>query len=157
MVMYNDWMRHDQRDIYALMRYILFRCCKYEVVSDDEGNATRVYEPMDYTQLKWIIDRCNYLCGKWYNLEFISYEMFNWWDELDFIPETFDCDWTCDYLETKKGKLKKIKNKHGNIWKEQDFWRPCCIEVANKIIKRWKIYGRFCQKIANWWWKIKGY
>lgn len=159
-MLYTDWMRHDQRDVYALIRYILFRCCKYEVVSDDEGNATRVYKPLDYMQVKWIIDRCNYLCGKWYNLCFIPYDIFNWWDDLDFIPSNFDCDWACDYKELKNGKLKKTKKKWES--KEQDFWRPCCIDIANKVIRRWKLYGRFFQKIADWWWmirryKIKGY
>lgn len=145
MVMYNDWMRHDQRDIYALIRYILFRCCK----KDKNGK----YIPLDYMQVKWIIDRCNYLCGKWYNLEFISYEIFNWWDDLDFTPETFDCDWVCDYIETKNGKLKKTKKKWES--KEQDFWRPCCIDIANKIIKRWKLYGKTLVKIINWWYNLK--
>ena len=25
-------------------------------------------------------------------------------------------------------------------------------KIMNKVIRRWKIYGRFFQSISNWWW-----
>ena len=72
MIIYTDWLNRDNREYYACLRYILFRCCKSEVVSDDEGNATRIYKPIDFMDMKWIIDRCNYLKGKKFNLDFIN-------------------------------------------------------------------------------------
>ena len=69
MIIYTDWLNRDNREYYACFRYILKRCCKYKVVSDDEGNAIRIYKPIDFMDMKWIIDRCNYLVGKDFNVD----------------------------------------------------------------------------------------
>ena len=34
MIIYTDWLNRDNREYYACLRYILFRCCKYKTVID---------------------------------------------------------------------------------------------------------------------------
>ena len=114
MIIYTDWLNRDNREYYACLRYILKRCCKYEVVSDNEGNATRVYKPIDFMDMKWIIDRCDYLVGKNFNVDFIPYSLFNWYEDIDWEPNQFNCDWECDYKTDIHGKIKTNKKRRTN-------------------------------------------
>lgn len=161
MIIYTDWLNRDNREYYACLRYILKRCCKYKVVSDDEGNATRVYKPIDFMDMKWIIDRCDYLIGKNFNVDFIPYSLFNWYDEIDWEPSYFNCDWNCEYKTDMHGKIKTnkkgepIKIKKKWISKEEDYISDAERWIMNKVIRRWKIYGKFYVKADNLIWKLK--
>ena len=161
MIIYTDWLNRDNREYYACFRYILKRCCKYKVASDDEGNATRVYKPIDFMDMKWIIDRCNYLVGKNFNADFIPYSLFNWYDEINWEPSYFNCDWNCEYKTDRRGKIKTnkkgepIKIKTKREYKEEDYISDAEKWIMNKIIHRWKIYGKWLVKLDNFIWKIK--
>lgn len=161
MIIYTDWLNRDNREYYACLRYILFRCCKYKIISDDEGNATRVYKPIDFMDMKWIIDRCNYIKGKDFNLDFIPYSLLNFYDEIDWIPDRFQCDWTCDYKIDNYGKIKTNKHgkpiKHKKKWEseEEDFIAPADKWIMNKVTRKWKIYGKWSVKLNNFLWKLK--
>jgi len=159
------WMGRDYRDWYAAIRYILFRCCKkankkYKLGEDIEGWERSIkteYLPMDYMDFKWIVDRCNFELGKAHGIELLPYSFADWYEEAHFVPEYFDADFTCDYKKDKNGKWRKVKRK--TPWTELDFLSQAEIWAMNKIIRRWKLYGRWCVKISNWWyclkWKIK--
>ncbi|MBO4622567.1 MAG: hypothetical protein J5691_01635 [Bacilli bacterium] len=161
MIIYTDWLNRDNREYYACFRYILFRCCKPMVISDDEGEAKRVYKPIDFMDMKWIIDRCNYLKGKGFNLDFIPYSLLNWYDEIDWEPNYFNCDWNCEYKVDMHGKIKtnkkgepiKLKKKWES--KEEDFIAPADKWIMNKIIRRWKIYGKWLVKLDNSIYRLK--
>lgn len=132
-----DFLKRDNRDVFACLRYILKKCCKVKYVADtdEEGEswAYIVKVPMDFMQLKWIIDRCNFLAAKWYGLKFFDYEMLFLLEDADLAPETFNCKWG-------KGK------------KEEDFMSIADKLVMDKVIRYWKWYGRFAVAISEWWW-----
>ena len=165
MIHYDDCLHHDNREVLACLRYILFRCCKYkyEIHSDDEGEswcvANRV--SMDFMQLKWILDRCNFKAGKDYGLKFFDYDMLFVLEDAELIPETFDCeDWSSYYITDDHGWIKKDKNgklmkTKGLGSKEKDHLSGADVEIMNNVIFRWKLYGQWCVKLSNWWWKIK--
>ena len=162
MIHYSDFLGRDNRNSYAILRYILKRCCysKKIIISEEDDSdriVKQIYQPMDFMQLKWIIDRCNYLSGKWYCLTFLSYDLLDWINEYDLIPETFNCDWEANYAINEYGKI--IKNKKGNpikvksniINKEEDYLSGADIDIMNKVIRRWKLYGNIIVKINHWW------
>jgi len=164
MIIYTDWLNRDNREYYACLRYILKRCCKSKFIideSDSDRVAHIVYKPINFMDMKWIIDRCNYLVGKNFNLDFIPYSLLNWYDDIDWEPECFNCDWECDYKVDMNGKIKTnkkgepIKVKKKWISKEEDFIAPADKWIMNKIIRRWKLYGKFYVKVDNFIWKLK--
>ena len=132
-----DILKRDNRDVFACLRYILKKCCKqkYESCTDEEGESWCHVDllPMDFMQLKWIIDRCNFIAAKWYGLKFFDYEMLFLLEDSELVPETFDCKW---------GKNKK----------EEDFMSIADKLIMNKVIRSWKWYGRFTVAISEWWW-----
>jgi len=152
MIIYTDWLNRDNREYYACLRYILFRCC-----SKKKG----IYQPLDFMHVKWIIDRANYIVGKSFNIDFIPYSLLNWYDEIDWVPEYFNCDWECDYKLDKNGKIKTnkkgepIKVKKKWVSKEEDFIAAADKWAMNKAIRKWKLYGKFYQGIDNWIWQLK--
>lgn len=153
------WLKEDNRDRLALTRYILFRCCKkakkqYKLGQDIEGWERSImteYLPIDFMDFKWIVDRCNFKMAKFYGVDFLCNSFVHWYEEAHFVPEYFDADFTCDYKKMKNGKWKKIKTN----WVEEDFVSGAEICVAKKIIRRWKLYGRWFVKIDNWYWGLK--
>ena len=127
-----DFLKRDNRDVFACLRYILKKCCSYREENDTKDTYI-VYKNMDFMQLKWIIDRCNFLSAKWYGLKFFDYEMLFILEDTDLVPETFDCKW-------------------GQDQKEEDFMSIADKLVMDKVIRYWKWYGRFTVAISEWWW-----
>ena len=114
----------------AVLYYILLKCChKYE---ED------LYKPIDYMQLKWIIDRCNYISGKKYNTTCVPYDYFTWFDDVELVPTIFDV--------TEWQDKKFPKHDYRSYISLAEY------ETINKVIFRWKLYGRFCQSISDWYW-----
>lgn len=154
----SEIMNKDHRGQYACIRYILERCCFSEAGYD----GLNTYKDMDFMQLKWILDRCNFLAGKWFGLVFFEYSLLCILEDTDLNPSSFDLDWNCDYVTDKYGYFKR--NKKGDIIKTKrkvlrtymDFISSGDQIIMDKVIRRWKLYGRFCQSISDWWWiKIK--
>ena len=148
-----DWLNSDIRDRLALTRYILFRCCKkvkkqYKLGQDIEGWERSIiteYKPLDFMDFKWIVDRCNFESSKDYGIDFLSNSFLSWYEEAHFVPEYFDADFSCDYKKMKNGKWKRIKSNN----EESDFISGSEICIAKKIIRRWKLYGRWLVKLSN--------
>ena len=158
-IMRTDWINDDHRDYFACTRYILFRCCKktkeaYQLGEDIVGWETSVrtvYKPLDYIDFKWIMDRCNFLLAKSYGVDLLPNSFLSWYEDGHFVPEYFDDDFTCDYKKTKNGKWKKVQSNN----EESDFISGAEIWAMNKVIRRWKIYGRYCVKLSNLYYKLK--
>lgn len=152
-------MDRDNRKTCARLQYILEKCCPYKEEVDDFF-CYIVYQNLDFMQLKWIIDRCNFLMGKDYGLKFFDYDLLFLLEECDLIPETFKCDWNCIYAldkhgyikKDKKGNYIKLKKKQSEFVSSLDWLSPADKAIMNKVIKRWKLYGRFFQDVADWWW-----
>ena len=150
MIHYTDFLGRDNRNSYAILRYILKRCCP---------SKNYKYKALDFMQVKWIIDRCNFLSGKWYGCTFLDYDLLDWLNEMPFIPETFDCDWKAHYATNKHGKIlldekrKPVKIKTKFISKEEDYLSGADIAIMNKVIRRWKIYGKISVIISEWWYQ----
>ena len=51
----------------------------------------------------------------------------------------------------KNGKYKKVQS--NSI--ESDFISAAEVWAMNKVIRRWKIYGKWCVKLSNLYYKIK--
>lgn len=126
-----DVLKRDNSDVKACLRYILKRCCPYRK-ENDTLNVYKVYSNMDFMQLKWILDRCNFEAGKDYGLKFFDYEMLFVLEDTDLVPETFDCKWKS---------------------KEEDYISIADKIIMNRVIRRWKLYGKICVNISEWWWK----
>ena len=158
MIHYTDFLGRDNRNSFAILRYILTRCCSYKKEHDSK-NVYRVYQNLDFMQLKWIIDRCNFLSGKWYGLKFLDYDLLDWINESDLVPETFNCDWGVHYATNEYDKIlldekrKPVKIKSKFISKEEDYLSGADIAIMNKVIRRWKIYGKISVIISEWWYK----
>lgn len=158
-IMSTYWLHDDIRDMKACTRYILFRCCKkvretYQLGKDIVGWETSVrttYLPMDFMDFKWIVDRCNFELAKNFGTDLLPNSFLSWYQDSHFVPENFDDDFTCDYKRQKNGKFKKIQS--NNI--ESDFISAAETWAMDKIIRRWKLYGRFYVKLDNLKWKIK--
>lgn len=149
-----DITHRDNREALASIRYILTRCCKKETKSNKPI-------PFDFMQLKWIIDRCNFLAAKYYGLKFFDYDLLFLLEDVDLVPLNFDTDWSCDYelddhgwLKLDKNK-KLIKKKRKFESKEEDWLSVADIYIMNKVIRRWKLYGKILVKIINWWYNVK--
>lgn len=153
----SDVVNRDRRAEYACVKYILERCCPYKE-EIDRLNTYRVYQNMDFMQLKWILDRSNFLAAKWYGLVIFNYDMLWVLEDTDLIPKTFDCDWSCTYDTDNHGYFKMDANNQPiKIPGDQNLDHMAWLSIAdkkimNKVIRRWKIYGRFFQSISNWWW-----
>lgn len=152
----------DNRETLAAIRYILTRCCKkkakYITVEGVENDTIIYYDiPLDFMQFKWIIDRCNFMAGKDYGLKFIDYDLLTLLEDVDLVPFNFDADWACDYELDDHGWIKRDKNrkpiKKKKIYesKEEDWLSVADIDIMNKVIRRWKLYGRMFVSISNWW------
>lgn len=144
----------------ALLRYILFRCCKqmkeeYQLGDEDDDWITSVrtiYKPMDFMDLKWIVDRCNFEHCKDYGIPCIDYEQFSWECDNDhLVPEQFACDFTIQYKTTKNDMAKEVKN----VYTEKDFLSTSDKLVLNRVIRRWKVYGHISVMIDEFYWKLK--
>lgn len=150
MIHYTDFLGRDNRNSFAILRYILTRCCSIKNYE---------YKELDFMQLKWIIDRCNFLSGKWYGLKFLDYDLLDWINESDLVPETFNCDWEAHYATNEYDKIlldktrKPVKIKSKFISKEEDYLSGADIDIMNKVIRRWKIYGKLSVKISEWWYR----
>lgn len=155
-----NWIGGDYRDYLACTRYILFRCCKktqeHKVGEDIVGwehSVQTKYEPIDFMDFKWIVDRCNFLLAKTYGIHMLPTSFLGWHEDSHFVPESFNADFTCQYKKQKNGKFKKYKPKYelneSSFISEAEQW------AMNKIIWRWKAYGRFCIKLSNLYWKLK--
>lgn len=152
----SDIMNRDHRDQYACIKYILERCCPYRK-ENDRLNIYKVYQNMNLMQLKWILDRCNFIAGKWFGLTFFEYSLFCMLEDTDLVPSSFDLDWDSDYVTDKYGYFKR--NKKGEIIKTKkrisrtymDFISSGDKIIMDKVIRRWRLYGRFCQSISDWW------
>ena len=153
-----DWLNNDIRDYLALTRFILFRCCKkakkeYKLGKDIEGwerSITTEYIPIDFMDFKWIVDRCNFKMSKDYGVVYLPNTFLSWYEEAHFVPEYFDADFTCDYKKMKNGKWKRVQSNN----EEYDFVSGAEVCVAKKMIRRWKIYGKWFVKLDYLWWKI---
>ncbi len=152
------WLNEDCRDYFACVRYVLFRCCKktqkYKLGKDVEGwskSFMTEYKPIDYMDFKWIMDRCNFLLAKDHGVELLPNSFLSWYEDAHFVPEYFEVDFSCDYKKLKNGKLKKVQSNN----EESDFISGADMWAMNKIIRRWKIYGRWFVKLDNFWWKLK--
>ena len=55
-----------------------------------------------------------------------------------------------DYKKLKNGKWKKVQSNN----EEYDFVSGAEVCVAKKMIRRWKIYGKWFVKLDYLWWKI---
>ena len=157
-----DIMHKDNREAYAAIRYILTRCCKSEAKSIEvDGFDTLIYHdvPLDFMHLKWIIDRCNFLAAKYYGLKFFDYDLLFLLEDVDLVPFNFDTDWACDYELDDHGWLKLDKNrkpiKKKKIYdsKEEDWLSVGDVYIMNKVIRRWKLYGKIFVNIDNWWYR----
>lgn len=157
----SDVLDRDHRDQYACIKYILERCCPYKK-ENDRLNTYKVYQDMNFMQLKWILDRCNFLAAKWYGLVLFDYALLFVLEDTELKPSRFDLDWNCDYEVDIHGYFKK--DKKGNLIKSSkkcygetytDWLAPADIDIMNKVIFRWKLYGRFCQSISDWWFNLK--
>lgn len=155
-----DITHKDNRTALASIRYILTKCCKQEAKSIEvDGFDSIIYHdiPLDFMHLKWIIDRCNFLAGKEYGLKFLDYDILTLLEEIDLVPFNFDTDWSCDYELDDHGWLKLDKNrkpiKKKKIYesKEEDWLSVADIDIMNKVIRRWKLYGKIIVNIQNWW------
>lgn len=152
------WLNDDIRDRLALTRYILFRCCKkvkkeYKLGQDIEGwerSIVTQYKPIDFLDFKWIVDRGNFKSSKDYGVDFLPNSFVGWYEEAHFVPEYFDADFTCDYKKMKNGKWKKIQSNN----EESDFLSGAEIDIARKMIRRWKIYGRLAVRLNNFLWRL---
>ena len=159
-----DITHKDHREALASIRYILTRCCKKKakyIATDDIGNGTTLYYdiPLDFMHLKWVIDRCNFLAAKYYGLKFIDYDLLILFEDIDLVPFNFDTDWSCDYELDDHGWLKLDKNrqliKKKKIYdsKEEDWLSAADVYIMNKVIRRWKLYGKMVVSINNWWYR----
>ena len=154
------WLQRDNRDWYACTRYILFKCCKktkkYKLGQDIPGWERSVmteYLPIDFLDYKWIIERCNFELSKDFGLDLLPISFLHWYEEAHFVPEYFDTDFGCDYKKDKNNKWRKIKRKEP--WKERDFISDADIWAMDKVIRKWKIYGRLSIKLSNSIYKLK--
>ena len=153
------WMSRDCRDFSACTRFILFRCCKkvskkYKLGEDIEGWERSVmteYLTMDYMDFKWVVDRCNFELGKSFGTDLLPCSFLSWYEDAHFVPEYFDEDFTCDWKKDKKGKWKKVES--NSI--ESDFISAAEVWAMKKVIRRWKIYGRWFVKIEGLYYKLK--
>ena len=148
----------DIRDMKACTRYILFRCCKKtriyklgEDIQDWETSVMTEYKPMDFMDFKWIVDRCNFELSKGFGTELLPNVFLSWYQDGHFVPEYFDDDFTCEYKRLKNGKWKKIQSNN----EESDFISAAEVWAMRKIIRRWKLYGRFYVKLSNFYYKLK--
>lgn len=152
------WLNDDIRDMKACTRYILFKCCKKtkvyklgEDIPDWERSVITEYKPMDFMDFKWIIDRCNFELSKDFGTDLLPNSFLSWYQDGHFVPEYFDDDFTCEYKRQKNGKYKKVQS--NSI--ESDFISAAEVWAMNKVIRRWKIYGKWCVKLSNLYYKIK--
>ena len=148
----------DIRDMKACTRYILFRCCKKtriyklgEDIQDWEISVMTEYKPMDFMDFKWIVDRCNFELSKGFGTELLPNVFLSWYQDGHFVPEYFDDDFTCEYKRLKNGKWKKVQSNN----EESDFISAAEVWAMRKIIRRWKLYGRFYVKLSNFYYKLK--
>ena len=152
------WLNDDIRDRLALTRYILFRCCKkakkeYKLGKDIEGwerSIVTQYKPIDFLDFKWIVDRCNFKASKDFGVDFLPNSFVSWYEEAHFVPEYFDADFTCDYKKLKNGKWKKIQSNN----EESDFISGAEVDIANKMIRRWKLYGKLAVRLDCLLWRL---
>lgn len=148
----------DIRDMKACTRYILFRCCKKtriyklgEDIQDWETSVMTEYKPMDFMDFKWIVDRCNFELSKGFGTELLPNVFLSWYQDGHFVPEYFNDDFTCEYKRLKNGKWKKVQSNN----EESDFISAAEVWAMRKIIRRWKLYGRFYVKLSNFYYKLK--
>lgn len=157
-IMSTYWLNDDIRDMKACTRFILFRCCKkvkkYKLgkdIEDWERSIMTEYLPLDYMDFKWIVDRCNFELAKRFGTDLLPNSFLSWYQDSHLVPECFDADFTCDYKKLKNGKWKRVESNS----EEADFISAAEVWAMNKIIRRWKIYGKFYVKLDNFVWKIK--
>ncbi len=153
-----DWINDDHRDYLACTRYILFNCCKKTIlyklgedIPDWEESVETQYIPLDYLNFKWIVDRCNFILSKQFQLTLLPNSFISWHIDSHFVPEYFDTDFTCLY---KKDKHNKLVKQESNL-QEIDFISGAEYAVMKKVCKRWKIYGKHIINLQKFWWKIK--
>lgn len=152
------WLGDDNRDMLACARYILFRCCKkvkkYKLgqdIEDWEKSIMTEYLPMNYMDFKWVVDRCNFELAKHFGTDLLPNSFLSWHQDSHLVPEYFDTDFTCNYKKLKNGKWKKIESNS----EEGDFISAAEVWAMNKVIKRWKIYGKWLVKLDSWWYNLK--
>jgi len=161
MVHLSDIFNRDHRHEYACIIYILKKCCPY-TLENDRLKIYKIYKNLDFMQLKWIIDRCNFEAGKNFGLKFFDYDLLTLLEETDLVPRSFNIDWNCEYEEDVHGYIKK--DKKGNPIKKKDIrrnnysymdWLSGADQyIMHKVIWRWKLYGKICVNISEWWYHL---
>lgn len=153
-----DWLNDDYRDYLACTRYILFKCCKKvdlyrlgEDIPEWEESIETQYIPLNYIDFKWIVDRCNFILSKQFQLTLLPNSFISWHIDSHFVPEYFDTDFTCEYKKNKNNKLVKQKSDLQEI----DFISGAEYYVMKKVCKQWKIYGKYSVRLQELVWKIK--
>ncbi len=150
-----NFLHKDHRQELAILRYILTRCCR---ILEKRGKYI-LYEPLDWLQLKWIIDRANYLSGKRYALDFFPYSLLTWLEDSELVPDRFDTDWSCNYETDAYNFIKLDKNKNPiktqGYLQEEDFLSGADVDILNNVIFRWKLYGKLLIMVDSFLYKLK--
>lgn len=135
-------MTIDRRYRYVgCVEYILLNICKklnkpikYKF-SDYDKPIKSYYKPVDFYDLKWIIDRANYLNGKHYCFSIISYEFVSiFCEDCILVPEQF---------------VYNIKD-----YNLLDNVSISDIRILDKIIARYKLYGKICCFFQKLYYKV---
>ena len=138
------WKYNKEMQYYcnSVMYYILLKICKkvkkYKLGNNDEWDyqIETSYKEIDFMHIKWIIDRANFRCAKRYGNIILDYESLDFF--MDFkhaVPEAFSL----------------IKNKYTYL----DYLCDADKECLDKLIKRWKLYGKYIISIDNFMFKLK--
>lgn len=143
--MYNDTFDFSspetQRTCAEVIHYILMNICKRNHIwyylgenNDWDYQVKTRFKEADFMDVKWIIDRANFLSCVWYGIPVISSMYLELHCDDHFVPESYRC-----------------KENH----EETYFLAPADIQILNKVIFRWKLYGRFVVSLTELWYKIK--
>lgn len=142
--MYNETFSYNdkdvQRDCQEIIHYVLINICKkldkWQIIGEDnewDYSIRTRYKEIGFMHVKWIIDRANFLCNKNFGLNIIPSVYIHDRNEAHFVPESF-----------------RLTSNHELTYymSGADIW---CL---NKVIKRWKMYGKVAVNLDNIKWKV---
>jgi len=143
-----QWFNKDIRKEIANIHYLLSKVCK--------KNSDGFYSTIDFISLKWMIDRINFDMSDKFGIDFFPNNMFHYFcsDDNEFNPDMFVCDWGANYkmknghLVFKKGSVEPEEYKEKGLNRiYKDYLSQAVIESVDRIVTRWKLYGRITSAI----------